>query len=93
MLSALAEHAAGCRWVIPTGGMFVWLQLPDGLNADELFHAAVERKVAFVPGSPFYVAGDDVRHDFLRLNFSNQPPLSIVEGMRRFGAVIAAARA
>jgi len=87
LLGALADHLpAGCRWVAPTGGMFVWLQLPAGLNADTLLPAAIARKVAFVPGSAFFV--DDIRHDFVRLNFSNQPPASIIEGMRRFGEVI-----
>jgi 2-aminoadipate transaminase len=89
MLDALAAHTAGCRWVTPTGGMFVWLQLPPGLDADALFPTAIARRVAFVPGSAFFV--DDVRRDFVRLNFSNQPPPSIIEGMRRFGKVIAAA--
>lgn len=89
MLTALTEYAPDCRWVAPDGGMFVWLQLPAGLDAEAIFPAAVDRKVAFVPGSAFYLAGDDLRRDFVRLNFSNQPPLSIVEGMRRFGQVIA----
>lgn len=91
MLTALAEHTQGCRWVVPTGGMFVWLQLPAGLDAVKLLETAIARKVAFVPGSAFFV--DDIRHDFVRLNYSNQPPLSIVEGMRRFGQVIAGALA
>ena len=92
MLSALTEHAPeGCRWVIPTGGMFVWLQLPASLDADALLAAAIARKVAFVPGSSFFVG--DVRRNFVRLNFSNQPPASIVEGMRRFCEVVAAALA
>jgi len=88
MLAALAEHLPeGCRWVAPTGGMFVWLQLPQGLDSEALFPVAIARKVAFVPGIAFFV--EDHRRDFVRLNFSNQPPLSIVEGMRRFGQVIA----
>ena len=92
MLGALAEHMpAGCRWITPTGGMFVWLQLPDQLDADALLPAAIARRVAFVPGSAFFA--DEVRRDFVRLNFSNQPPASIVEGMRRFGEVIDAALA
>lgn len=90
MLAALTEHMPeGCRWVAPTGGMFVWLQLPAGLDAEALFPAAIARKVAFVPGVAFFV--EHHRRDFVRLNFSNQPPLSIVEGMRRFGQVIAEA--
>jgi 2-aminoadipate transaminase len=90
MLAALAAHMPdGCRWVTPTGGMFVWMQLPAGVNADALLPIAVERKVAFVPGSAFFI--QDARHDFVRLNFSNQPPQAITEGMRRFGEVVAAA--
>ena len=88
MLAALADHLpAGCRWVVPTGGMFVWLQLPAGLDAETLFPAAIARKVAFVPGVAFFV--EDHRRDFVRLNFSNQPPAQIIEGMKRFGQVIA----
>jgi 2-aminoadipate transaminase len=89
MLTALAEHLPhGCRWIAPTGGMFVWLQLPNELDAEQLFPLAIARKVAFVPGVAFFV--ENHRRDFVRLNFSNQPPLSIVEGMRRFGEVVAA---
>jgi 2-aminoadipate transaminase len=92
MLAALSEHLPyGCRWVAPTGGMFVWLQLPSELDAETLFPAAIARKVAFVPGAAFFV--EHHRRDFVRLNFSNQPPLSIVEGMRRFGEVVATALA
>jgi 2-aminoadipate transaminase len=88
MLTALTEHLPdGCRWVAPTGGMFVWLQLPNGLDAEALFPVAIARKVAFVPGVAFFV--EDHRRDFVRLNFSNQPPASIIEGMRRFGQVVA----
>ena len=87
MLGALSTHMPeGCRWVAPAGGMFVWLQLPVGIDADALLPKAIERKVAFVPGSAFFV--EHIRKDFVRLNFSNQPPLSIVEGMRRFGEVV-----
>jgi 2-aminoadipate transaminase len=89
MLTALAEHASSCRWIEPTGGMFVWLQLPAGLDAEALFPAAIARKVAFVPGNAFFL--DGARRDFVRLNFSNQPPEAIREGMRRFGQVITSA--
>jgi 2-aminoadipate transaminase len=92
MLGALREHLPyGCRWVAPTGGMFVWLQLPNELDAESLFAPAIARKVAFVPGAAFFV--EHHRRDFVRLNFSNQPPASIVEGMRRFGEVVSAALA
>lgn len=90
MLTALGNHMPeGSRWVTPTGGMFVWMQLPGDLDAEALLPQAIARKVAFVPGAAFFAG--NVRRDFVRLNYSNQPPLSIVEGMRRFGEVLSAA--
>ena len=71
---------------IPAGGMFVWVKLPDGIDADRLLAPAVARKVAFVPGSTFFVG--EVRRNYARLNFSNQPPDRIREGVKRLGVVI-----
>jgi 2-aminoadipate transaminase len=88
MLQALERHMpAGTRWTVPEGGMFVWAELPRGMNAQTLFPLALEKRVAFVPGAPFF-AGEP-RHEFMRLNFSNRPPELLDEGMRRLGAVIA----
>src|SRR3954447_18741849 len=59
-LSAALEATmpAGVEWSRPTGGMFTWLRLPEGLDARELRPAAHAAGVAYVPGAPFYV-GDD----------------------------------
>ncbi len=90
MLQALRQYMpTGTRWVEPKGGMFVWMQLPNSLDAESLFQAALAKQVAFVPGSAFFV--DDIRTDFVRLNFSNRPPELIKEGMRRLGEVVHAA--
>jgi 2-aminoadipate transaminase len=51
----------------PAGGMFLWLRLPEGLDAVALLPQAVERGVAFVPGTPFYAGAGDPRT--LRLSF------------------------
>jgi 2-aminoadipate transaminase len=59
------------------------------MSADALFPKALEQRVAFVPGSPFFAITP--RHEFMRLNYSNRPPELIDEGMRRLGAVLAAA--
>jgi 2-aminoadipate transaminase len=92
MLATLTQHAPKtCRWITPTGGMFVWLQLPTGLDGDALLAPAIARKVVFVPGSTFFIS--DVRRDFARLSFSNQPLASIIEGMQRFGQVVTEAQA
>ncbi|MFP2926112.1 PLP-dependent aminotransferase family protein [Pyxidicoccus sp. 3LG] len=90
MLAALETHMpAGTKWTTPEGGMFLWVELPEGLSGDTLLPKAIEQKVAFVPGSPFFA--NNPRPEFLRLNYSNRPPDLISEGMRRLGAVIAAA--
>ena len=68
MLQALQrEMPAGVSWNSPAGGMFLWAQLPDGLNAVDLLPTAVEAGVAFVPGAAFYASAPDART--LRLSF------------------------
>ena len=68
MLAALQrEMPEGVQWNTPTGGMFLWARLPEGMSAVELLPRAVERNVAFVPGSAFYASQPDART--LRLSF------------------------
>lgn len=69
MLSALEREMAGLdvQWTRPVGGMFLWVTLPEGMNAQSLLAAAVERHVAFVPGAPFYAENPDPRT--LRLSY------------------------
>lgn len=90
MLDALEKHMpAGTRWTIPDGGLFIWVRLPTGMRSDELLVPAVEQKVAFVPGSPFFAK--EPQHEYLRLNFSNRPSELIEVGMERLGRVVRAA--
>ena len=67
----------------PEGGMFIWLTLPQGASSKRLFDLAIQDKVAFVPGSPFYV--DRLETDTLRLNFSCVDEDTIEIGMQRLG--------
>lgn len=69
MLDALKSEMAGLdvQWNEPDGGMFLWVRLPEGMNAIELLPRAVEHNVAFVPGSAFYATDADPRT--LRLSF------------------------
>jgi 2-aminoadipate transaminase len=69
MLEALAQEMAGLDvvWNSPDGGMFLWVRLPAGMNAVELLPKAVDKGVAFVPGSAFYATEADPRT--LRLSF------------------------
>ena len=87
MLGALERHLPPeTRWTRPDGGLFIWAQLPFGMNSDDLFAEALREKVAFVPGSAFYALAP--RHDMLRLNYSNRPPELIEEGIARLGRVV-----
>ena len=90
MLAALAEHfPPEARWTRPDGGLFLWVELPESVDAEELFERAIRERVAFVPGAPFF-AGTP-RPNFMRLNFSNSTPASIEEGVRRLGGLLTGA--
>ncbi len=87
MLAALKANAPGeISWFHPEGGLFLWVTLPQGLDAAQLLKQAVTRRVAFVPGAPFHPQGGG--ENTLRLNFSNAKPDMIKTGIERLGAVI-----
>jgi 2-aminoadipate transaminase len=75
MLQALAQHfpdaaaqpEQSLTWNTPAGGMFLWARLPAGMNAVDLLPHAVDKGVAFVPGTPFYAGTPDARS--MRLSF------------------------
>lgn len=91
MLQALeAEGLPGVTWTRPGGGMFLWVTLPDGMDADALLPAAVDESVAYVPGAPFFVDGSGA--NTLRLNYSKEDAERIREGVRRLARAIRAAR-
>jgi len=80
MRAALERHMpAGCRWTVPVGGMFFWIELPAGVDALALLPRAVERGVAFVPGAAFYA--DHPLPNTLRLSFVTVPPAQIEQGI------------
>ncbi len=87
MLRALDEHLSDvARWSKPDGGVFVWVSLPERLDTTEMFHQAIERQVAYIPGGVFSVDGST--KNALRLNFSNVKPEAIEEGVGRLAEVI-----
>jgi 2-aminoadipate transaminase len=91
MLEALqAEFPSDVTWTHPQGGLFLWVTLPEGMDAQQLFAAAIQENVAFVPGDSFYApngASDEGRRH-MRLNFSAADPEKIREGVRRLGVAI-----
>ena len=79
MLADLADFPAGTRYTRPEGGLFIWVELPEGIDVKALLDQAVERHVAYVPGTHFYADGG--HENTLRLNFSNSTVEQIHEGM------------
>jgi 2-aminoadipate transaminase len=86
MLEALERELGGrARWNRPDGGYFLWLELPDEVDASELLGRAAEAGVTFVPGADFGGPPSSVR-----LAFSYVSPEEIDEGVRRLGRLVAA---
>jgi DNA-binding transcriptional MocR family regulator len=83
MLQALSEHMPkDYRWSAPDGGLFIWLELPEQLNAKDLLNDAIEtRNIAYVPGEMFYCDGSG--KNTCRLSFSTASNEKINEGIER----------
>ena len=87
MLNAFEKYMPeGTTWTKPAGGLFLWLRLPDGCDTVKLFPMAVEEKVAYVPGEPFYPNGGPT--NTMRMNFSASKPEVIDEGVRRLANIV-----
>ncbi|MFC1724716.1 PLP-dependent aminotransferase family protein [candidate division KSB1 bacterium] len=85
-LDNLMPDIKGLSWSRPEGGMFLWVKLPENMDALELFHKAVEKNVAFVIGSAFHFDGSG--KNTLRLNYSYPSVEQIKEGIGRLSELI-----
>lgn len=86
MMDGFKYFPEGTMHTVPQGGLFVWAELPEGCNALEALNRAIEKNVAFVPGTHFYPDGGHMNS--FRLNFSMQEPDMINEGMQRLGEAL-----
>jgi 2-aminoadipate transaminase len=87
MLDALADHfPAQAEWTHPSGGLFIWVTLPDFIDTTDLLARALRDNVAFVPGEAAFLDGRG--RSAMRLNFSGSDEDSIREGVRRIGEVV-----
>ena len=92
MDEALTRHMPdGYSWTRPDGGMFLWMNGPQGLDTVPLLNAAIERGVAFVPGADFFPGKEGGNQ--MRLNFSNANPARIRSGIERLATICAEALA
>src|SRR5690606_16576100 len=90
MLDAMEQYfPKSVTWTRPEGGMFIWVNLPEGLDGSALLERAIQRNVAFVPGAPFYAGAP--KSNTLRLSFVTVSEERIREGIAILGELIRAA--
>ena len=89
MLDELASFPEGTRYTRPEGGLFIWVELPEHIDTQDMLKTCVKRGVAYVPGTHFFADGG--HHNTLRLNFSNATVADIHTGMTVIREVIAEA--
>jgi len=77
-----AVMPAGTSWNAPTGGFYLWITLPEGLDTEQLVYECIERGVVYVPGSAFYTDGQG--RNKMRMSFC----LPTLEQIRRGAATI-----
>lgn len=85
-LSQYMPKLPGLKWTHPQGGLFLWVTMPESIDAGELFRSAIEKQVAYVVGTAFYPDGGG--HNSFRMNFSYSSMAEIEEGVKRLADVI-----
>ncbi|MDR3599525.1 MAG: PLP-dependent aminotransferase family protein [Desulfosporosinus sp.] len=88
MLAELkANFSTQVIWTEPTGGMFIWLTLPDNYDTVKLLPRALAANVAYVPGAHFFARQES--SSSMRLNFSNPTALQIKQGLKALAEIVA----
>lgn len=89
-MNRMLEHLASfpdTRYTRPQGGLFIWAELPEGIDTLAMMPKAIDRGVAYVPGTHFYCE-EGTHRNTLRLNFSNSTLEKIDEGMEILRSVV-----
>jgi DNA-binding transcriptional MocR family regulator len=87
-VQALEDMLPTASWSVPDGGFYVWVRLPEGVDATAMLPRAVTERVAYVPGTAFYADGQG--RGALRLSYCYPTPDRIREGVRRLAGVVEA---
>ena len=85
-MEALKRALPGARWSRPQGGYYLWVHLPDGVDADRFAAAAWRHGAEVLPASEFYATAGPATH--IRLAYSHASPAEITEGVRRLGKAL-----
>jgi 2-aminoadipate transaminase len=85
-LEAVRQYLPSLHTTEPSGGFFLWLTLPEGLNSKEMLPLAVTELVAYTPGTAFF--GDGRGHENIRICFSHPTAENVKVGIHRLANVI-----
>ncbi len=80
------------KFVYPDGGLFTWVELPESINTTRMLPEAVAQKVAYMPGREFFVEGQPIRDNCMRVSFGGVTPERIPVGMERLAKVVRSQR-
>lgn len=78
----------GVKYVYPDGGLFTWVELPEYVDTTAMLGEAMAQKVAYMPGREFFVEGQPIRNNCMRVSFGSVTPEKIQIGMERLTNVI-----
>jgi 2-aminoadipate transaminase len=76
------------KYVYPEGGLFTWVELPEGIDTTAMLNEAIAQKVAYMPGREFFVDDHPSRDNSMRVSFGGVEPQKILVGMERLARVI-----
>ena len=75
------------KWCEPDGGMFLWVEGPEGMDMEKVYKRAIEKGVGFVPGTFFFPnPGDGI--ETMRLNFTNIAEEQIKQAIKILASVV-----
>lgn len=74
------------KFTHPEGGLFTWIELPEGISARDVLDKCLEKRIAFVPGGSFFPNRN--RENTFRINYSNMPEDKIEKGLRIIAEVV-----
>ncbi|MDV6010980.1 PLP-dependent aminotransferase family protein [Haloechinothrix sp. LS1_15] len=87
IIGALEQYMPpGCSWTHPSGGFYVWLTVPEGVDAKAMLPRAVTARVAYASGTGFYANGQGSSQ--MRLSYCYPTPERLKEGIRRLAGVL-----
>lgn len=78
----------GVGYTYPDGGLFTYVELPEQINTTAMLIDAMAQRVAYMPGKEFYVEGQPIRNNCMRISFGGVVPENIYVGMERLAKVI-----